>query len=654
MALYSVFFDRLSTIPQQELHNYFITFYPGCGPAIERKPRLFTGIATFFKSRLLGTSYSISKTAKRVCEHITDHPDLITNPLQAIQAVSRLTKIAQRVLELQGKDSEFTRVLLYSSTCELLRSEAGKRQIDPVELACTCDALPEAHVLIEQEADISSLSQESKDKLFAYFLESNNLNHAETLFYAGAKRTGNLYPLLCHFIRQKNTTAIAALLAAKAHLGPRKGKSAIVEACEANLFELVKQLADLGESLHVHGDNTNSLLHIAASKGAYEMLEWLSQRLDVTRVNDEDQTAYSLIPHYLKQKSRLEQAFLLQDIPEFQKIIATLDKEAEVKKLEQKYPKTPVMHLLYRLQKAHYRDKEFMSMPKTKAPGCSVSELTSLFRQVNLTNPQNNLYVSPESYERDTGTSFRPFLWIQLKMLISSINKQKPYMGVPTASWAQKQFYEDVEAMITHTIQKIKSMPESLEKQETIRDFVVEFLKASGRCGGRLFRTAVERYRTVHRDRPVTFKDELHFLLADYRELLFIQITPKEDHNVNTYNHMLRAHGKEFGIPGASSVTTFEDPYGSVETNQSRLSFKKLYTPRNIIFECILPKFQENGDFRENCLSWFQQNVPEKHLPDAFQYLADHVIVDMQSTTMQIKPEAAAYMLVKLGILEPI
>ncbi len=706
MASFSVFFDHLSSIPQQELDNYFITYYPNKGPALEKKPCMafgrmirgpITRLVTGVRSSLLKANYQIEETANKILTYLENNRELITNPAHVLQGTSRLTQITRRVLEKQNQDPSLIQVLLLTATCDYLNSEAEMQGKAPLELAVQLDILPEAHVLIEQGSDLASLSQQSKNKLLGYFLDVENMPLAAMLVTHGAELKGQIEkcnPLLLYYIREKNIASCFALIDAGVN-----GDNAIVEACRSSLIEVVQKLAERGTSLRTRAENSDTLLHIAAINGSLELLDWLSSRLDVTAVDNNNETAFTHLKstNKFRLKGELEQAFLLQDLPKCRLILSKLTEQKarqEVEKLQKAYPQTPVGHILYEVDTKHYVHKQFLAMPKTKAPGCSVNDLSTLFGRVNFSSPTKEFYVDPQSYKDDVLITSKPALWFKMKGLIKSINKRSSYTGVPSGS-AKTLFYDDLERMITHTVSKIKSMPESQEKSEAIRETVVEFLKASSHCGGRLFQTASERYRAVMRGRKETFEEETHNILANYREELLISLAPDSSHNVNSFNHLMTKLGKELGIPGADTANNFNDPYGSIyDIHSVRQNFKNLYSSKNIIYECIRPAIEQSGAYREKCITWFKENVPATYLQDEFseivkqarctppseintylnskdiypskgqsfedaieeerrsRYVAEMVVEDITAKKMQIKPDAVAYMLVQLGILK--
>ena len=146
-------------------------------------------------------------------------------------------------------------------------------------------------------------------------------------------------------------------------------------------------------------------------------------------------------------------------------------------------------------------------------------------------------------------------------------------------------------------------------------------------------------------------------------------------------------------------MESFDDIYvgEGVNINDVRGQFYGLYTPRNIIFECVKQQIEQSSELRGKLIDWFKVNLPADWQKDEFQkirqdvqskptddekkkhletldifvapnqtiddaiederrmrYLGQEVIVDMQSAKMEIKPTAIAFMLERMQVLKPV
>lgn len=694
--------------PNSQLHKYFVkadaenhltlvkedSFCEGCLESIEsmiKAPYLFRAAPGSF-------SHNIDKF---ICA-------LQARPSQ-IQDVSRALSACERLKQI-GDAANFVERLHFASY-QFIASRAEELEITPLELVCQTGRFQEGEELINQGADIISLSAKSKNLLTAYYIESRQYEHVGLLMHCGAELTSTpeqLRPLLHFFLEEQNSERALEVLTAKAAVCPsEKGRddSALMEAVRHGLLPVVKKLVEMGEDLSIRDRRQNSLLHIAAVNKHEELLEWLATKIDVSCKNESMHVAYSYVQDlpFFASKSQLEQAFLLEDSHLCGSILGNLDKKtaiAELNALRSKYPASYVDHILYSVNKSHYANAEQIALPSTVASGYSIYYLRTLFDQVNFSDPMGENYVNPADFQSDTGTNDPIKLKNLLDKLLQKVENREAFIGTPRAgSPALTTFYDAMQSAMTHTFQAIDQMPDSAEKQAIIRKTVVNFLRAASYCGGKYYANACQQYVAVVKGKEPTFRDEILEVLATYREVLFHSLVPQGQQSVHDFNYMMRHLGRELGIPGAEMMEGFEDIYigEGVNLNRIRTQFNKLYTPRNCIFECVKQQLEQSSDLRNKMFDWFKENIPAnwqqeefKKVTDALalipdtsdkvaylesieiyvapgqtieqalkdereaRYLALEVVLDMESSKLQIKPSAVAYMLETMGVLKAV
>jgi len=627
-----------------------------------------------------------------------------------VQSCKNLQRIAENVLQKKQKDPAQLTERLTNCCDALLIYKAESENLTPLELRCKYELFDEACDLIDQGAEIETLTPDSKNKLLGHFLDIKDFPMVERLEATGASlalQRNKLRPLLHHYINAKNSAAAMKLIEIGAERGPsepNRDDSALIRAVKNGLLPVVQQIAALGDSINVRDARQNSLLHLAASGRHYALLEWLSLKLDVG-CKSRGQLAYSLVQdtEYFVNKPAFEKAFLLEDLAACSNSLAYLSKEeaiAALAALRAKYPASCVDHILYSVNKSHFQFKQQISLPPQVAPGCAIDELLALFDQVNFSNPDAANYANPADFQSDTGTTNPRRLRESLVEFLQKVHHRVAYLGTPSAgSQSLEVFYHAIERALTHTIHTLKEMPESDDKRAVIKRTVVDYLRAVRYCGGKLYANAYQQYVAVTRGVAPTFKDEIVDILGNYREVLFQSLVPAGPQSVHDFNNMLRQLGKELGIPGAEMMESFEDHYMGQGFNAAdiRARFNALYTARNIIFECVKQQVEQSSDMRGKLIDWFKGNLPREWHHDEFatirnsvaeratleekikyletqdifvapnqaideaiederrmRYLALEVVVNMEAPRMEIRPQAIAYMLQRMDVLKPV
>lgn len=716
--LAAAFFQELGAIQStRELNKYFITYHPVEGFQLERKHSSFWPLNIFidpivrlWKTFVGGYSYAFEENIIKLTERIDQNLVQIRDIKACAKSCRNLQKIAKNVFQAKQKDPKQLTERLRSCAEALVIHKAESEKLPPFEICCKYELFEEACELLEQGADIGLLTLESKNKLLGYFLDVCDFPRVELLESAGASlavHRNKLRPLLHHYLNTKKTAAALKLIELGADRGPsapNRDDSAVICAVKNGLLPVVQRIVALGDSVTCRDANQDSLLHLAAYGHHYELLEWLSQKLDVC-YKSRGQLPYSLVQdsEYFSHKPPFERAFLLDDLATCSNHLAYLPKDqaiAQLTMLRTKYPASCVDHILYTVNKSHFQYQEQISLPAELAPNCSIDELLVLFDQVNFRHPDGANYANPADFRSDTGTTNPRRLRENLVEFLHKVRYRVAYLGTPQAgSHAIETFYHSIERALTHTIRLIKEMPESNEKRAVIKRTVVDYLRAARYCGGKLYANAYQQYVAVMRGVAPTFKDEILDMLGNYREVLFQSLVPEGPQSVHDFNHMLRELGMELGIPGSEMMASFEDYFmgRGFDAHDIRTRFYRLYTTRNIIFECVKQQVEQSNELRGKLFDWFKLNIPhdwqheefaalqrnvddrqaheekiayleskdifvapnqsiEQAIQDerSMRYLALEVVVNMEAPKMEIRSQAIAYMLHRMGILKPV
>lgn len=716
--LASSFFQELGAIKsQQERNKYFITYHPVEGFQLEKKHSSFWPLNIFidpivriWKTIVGGYSYAFEENVAKLTERIDQNRMQIRDIKACVQSCNNLQKIAKNVFQAKQKDPCQLIERLKSCSEALVIHKAESEKLAPFEICCKYELFEEACDLLKQGADIGLLTLESKNKLLGYSLDVRDFPLVERLEASGASlalHRNKLRPLLHHYINTQKTAEALKLIELGAERGPSApdgDDSALICAAKKGLLPIVQRLAVLGDSLMCRDANQDSLLHLAAYGQHYQLLEWLSQKIDVC-YKSRGQLPYAIVQdsEYFLHKPPFERAFLLDDLATCSNHLAYLPKDqaiAQLTRLRTKYPASCVDHILYTVNKSHFQYQEQISLPAQVAPDCSIDELLGLFDQVNFRNPDGANYANPADFRSDTGTSNPRRLRENLVEFLHKVHHRVAYLGTPHAgSRAIETFYHSIERALTHTIRLIKEMPESNAKRDVIKRTVVDYLRAARYCGGKLYANAYQQYVAVMRGQAPTFKDEILDMLGNYREVLFQSLVPEGPQSVHDFNHMLRELGMELGIPGAEMMQSFEDFFlgRGFDANDIRARFYRLYTTRNIIFECIKQQVEQSNELRGKLFDWFKVHLPpewqrqefaalqneiearqthqekiayleskdifvapnqsiEQALQDerSMRYLALEVVVNMEAPKMEIRSQAIAYMLHHMGVLKPV
>ncbi len=707
MISYSPFFAQLSSISHEKLSQYYFTCNPKTGPQLQEKEKSLP-ICRALSILFAKTSYDFVANIEHITSYMEKNWTLITSTKKCIAACHALSVMAHNILHKQKRDSSALIVNLTIASLELLSKKADQKQMGMLEFACKIQATNIVEFLLEQGANIAALSEERKRWLFALMIEKKNYEKAkEFLIYnIDLQSHRHLLKPFLHYLIQNNDEHNALMLIEagvdRGALNKNGHDTVLFHAVQRGFLPIVKKLYTLGESLFGCDDKQNTLLHIACKTKQYEIAKWLSEKIDVTLKDMYGKSAYYYCQTQLQQLSKHEQLFLLDEGNTFVEYLQQLDEKDVIQiinTLSLLYPASKVHHFIYKVDASHYKNELFIAVPDTCAPNANIFQLLDLFDKVNFTRPQEAHYINPADLKADTGTKKIPHLRKNLEDFLYKVQRRTPYLGTPSQGTTLENFYKTIECCITHTIHTIEHTPESSEKRALLTKTVVEFVRAAAWCGGKIYTNACQQYVSVALGKPPSFSQEILQILGNYRELLMQSCVPDGSHSVHDYNYLMRHLGREFGIPGAEIMENFEDKYigNGVNITLARTRLKELYSPKNILFECIIPAIEQSGELRGQFFDWCQNNIPEDWKKDYFAeilkhaqslssfeemedyldekdigitskqtieealiearkalYISSEVIVDMSAQKIELQPTSVARMLYQLGIFTPI
>ncbi len=482
-----------------------------------------------------------------------------------------------------------------------------------------------------------TLTQDEKGELLEHFIANKYYSYAVSLMmqdvalpkYSMHRQTSGL---IDYCVEQ-------GLLDLAATLIERWSRSPLHYAVTYDDIRLMQILVDRGHNLNVVDRYGNSLLHSAFSDS---MFLWLEPQVNVRIKNAYGETPYECFEwkSFFTARSQLERAFLRQDQRGVAKILESMSPEKRTQALtdlQTAYPKTRIGDVGYTLNAAHYENKELVKVPDSEAEGYSIERLLFLFDEVAFSAKERKKHEE------------------KLLEIGNNIKKCIPYRGTPNVGKGLREFYTVIRRALTHTLKLIYEMPESEKKKVVVQTVVHAYIEAAHMCGGRVFATACKMYTFVSTGKAPTFEGEVLELLGEYRALLFDSLIPKNDQSVHDYNAMMQKLGTRLGIPGASMYGCYEDRYigDGIEPADILKKFMNLYTPENILYECIKQVIEQSQPLRDQFFDWCKVNLPPDFRPQeedrAYQYLQEEVI-DMQGDIMYIKAAPIAHMLAAMGI----
>lgn len=649
---------------------------------------------------------ALQHNINKVSTVIAFSPHLVADVKGCIEAIRKLQASNRWV-----KSSSFD--IACSSLLMLKATELG---VSALELAVSLFLDTDVYYLVDQGADIFTLSPESAPRLLHYLLYRNkNPEQVRQLITLGvdvSHLVDHLQPTLHQSIKEGDVEVATKLIQAGVSLKPtKKGRddSALFLAAQHGSIAIIEALLAKNVSLSERFSHGKTVLHVAARNQHYDLVNWLAKRMDVTARDDYDHTAFfddgdDDHEEFFADKPQLECSFLKGDVKACRKELEWLsadDAVDAVATLRGKYPLSCVEHMLYSVNSSHYSGQKVVALPEDVAKGYKCKQLLDLYNQVNFTDANAPHYVDPSQF----GDVSLDELKAALKQLIENVDKKIAFLGTPKPGPSLDLFYFAMKRAITHTIKLFSEMPESDQKTSLRNKVIVQYLHAAFYCGGKQYATSCQQYVAVSTGKEATFEDEVLEMLASYRETLFQSLIPQGNQSVHDFNKMMQHLGVELGIPGAEMMQNFEDHYGKhvIKYKEIKEKFLALYNPQNIIFECIKQTLEQTAELRNKFLDWSKSHVPaawkasyfakieqeletketdeekraylesqeiscdkdktidelleEARLDEdsiAYRYLGLEVVVDMANPKMQFKPAAIGHLLSELKVITPV
>ncbi len=696
--------------PQSHLHSYLFTF--------SDHKLCFEKESGFDQTALLDLLDSLNAST----EDYKNNPIVFTYTVnKCLNFIASLTLSPDDAEFLLGKLADLqtqARDVLYhddlkeaiaSARHTLLNNIASLYGQDPFDFAVKNNFFLEAYDLLEQGI-ASSFSQKEANEYFSQLVAGKEYSCALLLLPAGVDLEQHKAPL-ANRLKQLLLTAItnnsphvATLIDAGLHEGIQV--LAMQTAIERNNLPAVQKLHEKSVSLNYVDDKITSYLHLAASRGHFELMEWLSTKMNVRVSTKKGYTAYHHISDQdeFTKRPPVEQAFLLGKQERFITLLKAMSppqRYIALDGLRKKFPATHIDDLLYTINNGHYQNKKLVRVPDQEAAGFPITKLLDLFNLVNFVDPNSPYYLNPSEFIKtnETPQEKRGLILTSLQGMIHKIKNNIAFLGTPEAGAPTLDlFYSLIRRALSNTLAIILQMPDPDKKAELVRRVMTEYIHASFLCGGRLYSTACKQYAaalTGNTAQVSSLEDDLTENLAAYRGTLLETLVPDGEHSVHDYNTLMHKLGTEFGIPGAEMLNDFREVYmcNGFNTDAKRKEFLDLYTVENILYECVKQHVEQTEEARSKLLDWCRENMPANWQSDKFDpirkgakafvtfedqvkflqqhdivmvknqtideainderrglYFATEVVEDPEAMKMQIKPQAIAYYLSKIGI----
>lgn len=344
----------------------------------------------------------------------------------------------------------------------------------------------------------------------------------------------------------------------------------------------------------------------------------IEQDLDLNTIAQHPETLFNH-PENKPGMHPLELAFLFQRLPLTRAIASQMtekDYAIQIQKIAEKYPKSSLDHLsfaLYETTQEHLKvGVEYKKIP-SKPEGVKSASLIDLFSEIDFSNPGNPLYQEPEAFLKKAQVRSFADLEKNLKNLISIIELKKPIRGAPKEGSANfLAFYKTLDDALCHVIHALKNMEDQEMAHRLKIKACAELIRISGICAGGIFPAVIKLYLEVVDKKIVTFEEELHSFLAEFRSVIFHSVLPVGPQTVHNYNRFMKTHGVKLGIIGAQLSSEFDDIYVGQEMDYALAeeAFFTAYAPAGIINEWLYQEYAQNGDHRDAIIDWSKKQIP--------------------------------------------
>jgi hypothetical protein len=249
-----------------------------------------------------------------------------------------------------------------------------------------------------------------------------------------------------------------------------------------------------------------------------------------------------------------------------------------------------------------------------------------------------------------------------LSKYIYNVQHRVSFIGTPRADSPAllEDFYRTIETNLKHIVFSLLQKHDPILTTRTLKELV----SASELCGGRYYTVAQQQAQRVCLCLQATPLLNLQRSLAGFRAMCLDGIVGdiyKDDrHSVHAYTTALRDLGRTLGIPGSTDPKPFNDVYSpqNFDAHDILERFRRSYTPQSIIYDWILPKLNDDEDFRNDYIDLQEEQVPESWIvPDATKPptkeekehdFLGRVVYDESG---KLQPSAIRFLLERLGVL---
>lgn len=292
---------------------------------------------------------------------------------------------------------------------------------------------------------------------------------------------------------------------------------------------------------------------------------------------------------------------------------------------------------MYRLDPRHYNDAVDVSIPEmnnvlVEKPKLS-QYLFDLFDSVNFSDSRKGFYTNPKTIfgrAQDTEKSLRK----DFQAFLQKVKDHVAYIGTPPGTIgkppvpnpALDQFYNTIEAALYHIVMAIRQIRDKDPEKaaEITTSFIVDTLKGSGQCGGRIHTDQMKHYHVIVLGRGRKFRQQLADVLARMRQNILESLMPLGqvgENSVHLYNACVANFGDELKIFGAKALKEIPDQLAVKDQQviqRIKQNFLKNYNAAQII-DWVCTEIKQVEEFRSVFIDWLKENVPANFMKKRYE-----------------------------------
>lgn len=264
-----------------------------------------------------------------------------------------------------------------------------------------------------------------------------------------------------------------------------------------------------------------------------------------------------------------------------------------------------------------------------------VSNLLSLYRDINFSNSEQPGYMSPASRKEGSITYSVYDLRTNLETFVNNVNERKAFLGTPPAYMAPQlmKFYQKIQDAVRFTMHKVtkdyddfmtahqgqaltKEHPDYQQYNNLLEDkarLAIDMAIAGAHCGARYMGDSVDAYLAIQGDlgdKTQGLQAKLSFILAKERETIARgDIARHLGHDTHAFSSYMANMGSLLGIPGSEDIIEYLSGW-RFNRHKYLTHFFETYTPDRIR-QRVQNEIKSSQSFREATFDWLQDQVKD-------------------------------------------